>query len=401
MRAPPLFLLLAATASAGVVDEAAIRIQHELQAQRQRLEAVIASVGTRLPAPSDAVDVTKGFGVPADGSRDAAAPINRAMREAHGRALYFPPGTYLLMDSIRPVSGSQLYFSSHAEMRRGFNGGNGDGRGALVQGAFNFSVADVTVVGGVWTNPDHACVGRVLTAIGSRWTIDSLRVTSWAPAQGPSSCVNLAGDDLTLRNCVLTGSAGKINQDGIRVMCGAHIRISDCYVESGDDCFCAFPTEFNRGPLSGRGLSDVAFERCFGASAAARFLACGETAVTVFLHQAAMDQLNAVPVSGIRFAACRGMSRAAAAHAPAFFVVSADTNSGASVANIKFVGCVGLGGRSADQGALINAAPGARCADITLEQCEIFGGRRQVLTVTPGPTGVRIVACRLNGVPSR
>ncbi len=219
-------------------------------------------------------------------------------------------------------------------MRRGFNGGNGDGRGALIQGAPSFAVNDVTVVGGTWTNPDHAYSGRVITVVGRRWLVDSLRVTSWAPSQGTSSCMNLAGDDLMVRNCVFTGSARLINQDGIRVMCGARIRVSDCYVEAGDDCFCAFPTEALGGPLSGRALSDVAFERCFGLSFAARFLACGETAVNVFLGKATMPQLNAVQVRGITFTDCVGMSLATVAHAPAFFVVSADTNPGASVAEM-------------------------------------------------------------------
>jgi hypothetical protein len=212
--------------------------------------------------------------------------------------------------------------------------------------------------------------------------------------------MNLAGDDLTVRNCVFTGSARLINQDGIRVMCGARIRVSDCYVESGDDCFCAFPTEASTGPLSGRALSDVAFERCYGCSFAARFLACGETAVNVFLGKATMPQLNAVPVRGITFTDCVGMSLAAVAHAPAFFVVSADTNPGASVAEIRFSGCLGVGGRAAAQGALLNAAPGARCSRLTLEKCEIFGGQKETLSITRTCTAVRIVDCRLDGVLS-
>ncbi len=395
-----LFCALAGVAAANVAEDARGRVRDRLQAERQRIEALADGVGSRMPVPEGAVDVVKTSGVPNDGKVGAAQAINEAIRSAAGRPLYFPEGIYLLDDSIRPLSGTKLYLSPRAEMRRGFNGGNGDGRGALIQGAPSFAVNDVTVAGGNWTNPDHVYSGRVLTVIGSRWVVDSLRVTSWAPAQGTSSCVNLAGDDLTLRNCVLTGSARLINQDGIRVMCGARIRISDCYVESGDDCFCAFPTETRQGALSGRELSDVAFERCFGFSTAARFLACGETAVSVFLGKATMPQLNAVRVHGITFTDCVGMSLATVAHAPAFFVVSADTNPGASVAEVRFAGCVGVGGTAAAQGALLNAAPGARCSGLTLEKCEIFGGQKETLSITRTCTAVRIVDCRLDGVLS-
>lgn len=391
-------LALAGAARASPVEEARVRVRAELVRQRSRVEALIATVDSRLALPGDAVDVVKVFGVPNDGGGGAAQAINRAIAAAAGRALFFPAGTYLLEDSIRPVTGTRLYFSPDAEMRRGFDGGNGDGRGALIQGAPSFAVEDVTVVGGVWTNPNHAYAGRVLTAIGRRWLVDSLRVTSWAPVRAPSSCVNLAGDDLTMRNCLLTGSAGRINQDGIRVMCGTRLRIADCYVESGDDCFCAFPTESTQGALRGHGLSDVKFARCAGVSTQARFLACGETAVTVLQGRAAMAQLNAVPVSGIHFVDCVGMSLAPVAHAPAFFVVSADTAPGAGVTGVRFTGCLGVGGPAAAQGALLNAAPGARCADLVLENCAVYGGQRETLTVTPTCSRVRIVDCVLDGV---
>jgi hypothetical protein len=350
------------------------RVRDLLRSQRQRIEALAGGLALRLPVPDGAVDVVRDCGVPNDGSRGAAQAINQAIRSAGGRALFFPAGIYLLEDSIRPITGTKLNFSPQAEMRRGFDGGNGDGWGALVQGAPSFAVSDVTVAGGEWTDPGHAYSGRVLTVIGRRWLIDSLRVTSWPPRQASSSCVNLAGDDLTLRNCVLTGWAGRINQDGIRVMCGTRIRIADSYVESGDDCFCAFPTEASHGPLSGRDLNDVRFERCFGASAAARFLACDEIAVNIRPGTAAMAALNAVRVSGINFTDCAGMSLATAPHAPAFFVVSADAIPAASVSAVRFDGCLGVGGRSAAQGALINAAPGTRCSDIILQKCQIFGG---------------------------
>ena len=394
--AASLLLGLLAGASARGADGGRDALRARLRAERRRIEQ-LAGLATAAP-PADAMDAVRTYAVPSDGSRDAAAAINRAIRAAGGRPLFFPAGIYLLGDSIRPIAGTKLYFSPQAELRRGFEGGNGDGRGALLQGPASFAAHDVVVVGGNWTNPEHRYSGRALTIIGSRWEVDAIRVSSWGPAQAPSSCVNVAGTDIAMRRCVLTGSAGKINQDGIRVMCGERITISDCYVESGDDCFCAFPTETNQGVLTGRGLADVRFERCFGFSTAARFLACGETAVTVLLGRATMSQLNAVPVSGIRFEDCAGLSETSAPHAPAFFVVSADTAPGATVSAIRFVGCAGIGGRAAMQAGLLNTAPGARCTDIIMEHCSLAGGRGKVLTITPTCSAVRIVDCSLDGI---
>jgi hypothetical protein len=394
-----LFPALSSLAFAGVVDDARRTMATALEAQHQRIEALADGVGARMPVPAGAVDVVKESGVPNDGQTGAASAINRAIAQAAGRALWFPAGVYLLDDSIRPAGGTKLYFSPEAEMRRGFDGGNGDGKGALVQGAPSFAVGDVVIVGGRWTNPGNRYSGRVFTAIGRNWLIDSARVTSWAPVDAGSSCANLAGDDMTIRNCVFTGSVKRIHQDGIRVMCGTRIRITDCYVESGDDAFCAFPAEVDKVALSGRDLSDVVFERCAGFSGAARFLACGLTsAVSLQTRGAAISDLNKVRVSAIHFVDCTGMSMATREHAPAFFVVCANPNAGVKVEDITFTRCTGVSGPAAAQGALVTATEGARCAHVVLEKCEIFGGQKETVTLNRLCADVRIVDCKLDGV---
>jgi hypothetical protein len=340
---------------------------------------------------ADTVDVVKDFGCPQDGTRDVAKVINRAIREANGKTICIPKGVYLLEESLVPVSGTQLVLDPQAEMRRGFDGGNGTQTGALIQGDKSLKTTDVQIRGGRWTNPGHRWVGRVFAILGNRWTLDSVQVDSWGtPSQG-SICISVLGNDVAIRNCRAVGSAGREGQAGIRIESGKHIRVSDCYIEAGDDAFCAFPTERARSFGAGLPIEDVVFERCRGKSLKARFLACGLTAVNSLVKKnATLADLNNISVSGISFVDCHGESVCEKPFAPAFFVVCANPNKGAAVHDVKFVRCSGEVAATADQCVKITATEGAVCRGITLDDCRLLGGTKELVTVGKGCRDVSV-----------
>ena len=195
---------------------------------------------------------------------------------------------------------------------------------ALIQGDKSLKTTDVQIRGGRWTNPEHHWVGRVFTILGDRWTIDSVQVDSWGtPSQG-SICISVLGNGIVIRNCRAVGSSGREGQAGMRIESGKNIRVSDCYIESGDDTFCAFPTERAGSFGAGLPIEDVVFERCRGKSFKARFLACGLTAVNSLVKKnASLADLNNVSVSHISFLDCHGESVCEKPFAPAFSLSSA------------------------------------------------------------------------------
>jgi polygalacturonase len=352
------------------------------------------------PVAGDAIDVVRDYSCRNDGGADAAAAINRAIAEAVRRTVFVPEGVYLLESSIEPVSGTRLCLSPKAEMRRGFDGGNGNTKGALIQGDKSFDTTDVRIRGGRWTNPGNKYTGRVANIIGENWTLDFLKVTSWGTASQAAICIAVFGDNITLRHCEARGSAKRLGQAGVRVLAGTNVRVADCYFESGDDTFCAFPVEVASSFGSGRPLGNVTFELCRGKSFEARFLACGLTAVnSMRKHGATLADLNNVHVSGIEFVDCEGASLCKRPFGPAFFVANANPNPGAAVANIRFVRCAGRVTEQADQCVKITAKDGAICEQITFDQCKISGGSKEAITINRGPRKVLFKDCVVNGTP--
>lgn len=363
--------------------------------------AVVVAItfGAGWLSADDRIDVVAEGCCPNDGNGDAAASINAVIAKAGGRTVYVPEGVYLLEGSIVPVSGTRLVVSGKAEMRRGFDGGNGSRRGALIQGDPSFTTKDVSITGGTWTNPGNKFSGRVINLIGQHWTVESVVVQSWASHAEGSICMAVFGSDIVVRKCRMVGSARRRGQAGIRVMSGSNIRVTDCYVESGDDAFCAFPVERANSFGAGRSLQDVLFERCRGKSFDARFLACGLTAVnSLNKGQATLDGLNNVKVSDITFTDCQGESACERPFAPAMFVASANPNPNAGVSGIRFIRCIGRVTGDAEQCVKVAATAGATCSDVVFDDCTITGGIREPVTVTRGCRSVILTDCLIDGV---
>lgn len=347
---------------------------------------------------ADHIDVVRDRSCPNDGTTDVASTINRAIADAKGQLVYIPKGIYLLKSSIVPVSGMRLVLSSGAEMRRGFDGGNGSTSGALIQGSRSFDVKDVVIQGGRWTNPENKHTGRVATVIGENWKLESLNVTSWGTTTQAAIAFAIFGDNHTIRRCKAVGSGKRLGQAGIRVLAGTDIRVSDCYMESGDDTFCAFPVEMASQFGSGLPLKTVKFERCRGKSFEARFLACGLTAVNAMKkHGVKLSDLNDVHVSGITFTDCEGASLCRRPFGPAFFVACANPNEDAAVRDVRFQRCVGEVTSEADQCVKISAKADAACDGIVFEACKLSGGKKEPITITRGCGQVSFKDCVVNG----
>ena len=341
-----------------------------------------------LPAVTHAaaVDVVADFHCPNDGTADAAPAINRAIKAAEGRPVVIPAGLYLLEGSIVPIAHTTLEISPEAELRRGWNGGNGGKSGAMINPVMRGKSrtidgpTDVVIRGGRWTNPGNQFTGRVVCVYGKRWLLDGLKVESWGTGDAGSICISVIGEDIEGKNIHAVGSGKIVGQAGVRVLSGRRIRFSDCYMEAGDDTFCAFPVELKKSFSAGIDLSDVVFERCKGISFAARFLACGLTVNPSLGHSVTEpDQLNAVKVSQIRFVDCEGESRRPGSFAPAFFVILANPSTDAAVREIEFIRCTGKSPDAARDTVRIASPNGARIGSVVLRDCRTSGGKQAAL----------------------
>ena len=358
-----------------------------------------------LCALANSINVVTDYKCPNDGSADAAASINQAIQAAKGEPVIIPSGTYLLNASIVPVSGTVLEISPDAEMRRGWDGGNSSTNGALINSFMNpvaktiEGPVGVAIRGGRWTNPGNKYTGRVLNIYGKRWNLDGLRVESWGSLDFPSTCIGVIGEDITGKNIYAAGSGRIHGQAGIRVLAGAHVRFSDCYIESGDDTFCAFPVENKEGFASGIPLSDVVFERCKGVSYNARFLACGLTVNANRGHSASdQESLNSVTVSNIQFIDCEGASERPSAFAAAFYVALANPSPDAAVRGIQFIRCIGRSPKTAEDTIRVSSSNKAMIGDITFTDCATFGAGKP-LKVIGDAKNITFVRHSYNGNP--
>ena len=86
------------------------------------------------------------------------------------------------------------------------------------------------------------------------------------------------GDNFLIDNVRLFGDTGTTGNGGIRTTGGNHVRINNCDVKSGDDCYA--PNTNETGVWSGASINDIQYNNCTGESTAARVFACGILADT-------------------------------------------------------------------------------------------------------------------------
>jgi len=213
------------------------------------------------------------FGASPDGATLNTGPVRQAILAASlngGGVVYFPPGRYLT-GTIELKDRVTLYLEAGATLL-----GSGDrkdyARDSLVYAG---DAADVAIRGrGAIDGNGMAFWKRA----GGLWTIGD-----WRPSQMLhfAGCQNLLLEDVTLRNSpmwtvhpvdcdrvtihgisILNGLDAEDhgpNTDGIDPDGCTRVRISDCYIQSGDDCIVL---KITRRPGGNQVCRDVAVTNC-------------------------------------------------------------------------------------------------------------------------------------------
>lgn len=348
----------------------------------------------------------------ANSSDDATVRINQAIASASAtpgdRVVLQAGGTYFLISgSIVPVNNTQLISSSTTWIKRKWDGGNGAQTGAMINPNASTHANDVVIDGGNWTNVVGTTlyVGRVINLIGDRWTVKNMDVKSWGKPGSPSIMIAPMGSDIEIFNLNGIGCPHEVGNAGIRVLYGSNISVHDSYIESGDDTFCAFPTEYNTAFGSGIAIDTVIFTNCTGKSWAARFLACGKT-------QNDLDPAtwNDAPVRHITFMDCTGSSVSDKPAVPAIYVVNENFHTNAVVFDVVFDHCTVTPSTVAKTSATVrgikrvtaSAVPDLRA--ITFDTCTINAATDRCLDFQGEANGttlsirnVLVTGCTLNG----
>jgi len=214
------------------------------------------------------------FGAKPDGAALNTAPFQKTVDEAAGAGggvVYVPPGDYVT-GTIRLKANVTLYVEAGATVR-GSAGRSDYTEGCLVyaEDAPNVSIRGRGVIDGNGTS--------FFVRKDGRWSIGA-----WRPSRMMQfvRCENLLIEDVTLRNSpawtvhpvdcdrvnirgvsILNGIYGEDgpNTDGINPDGCSRVRISDCYVQTGDDCIVLKCTR-RPGGGAARACRDVTVTNC-------------------------------------------------------------------------------------------------------------------------------------------
>jgi hypothetical protein len=213
---------------------------------------------------------------------------------------------HALDEPVSVPSGLRLSLAAGGEIIRTFST-NPDMHTALLKNpVLNRAIADVVISGtGKLGAADLSLDGVIIGLYGDDIRIEGITVDGYV-----GSALKIGGDRNRVTGFRAINSSGKSGAEGIRVIGGDGFVAQNCYVDSGDDAFQFVPAA---DPTSGwydQSISNASFVDCRGRSRFARLLA-----VALVVPPA----VNAAHGGG------KGMT--------------------ASITNIAFTRCTGLGGR--------------------------------------------------------
>ena len=200
---------------------------------------------TQTPAPrSKTVNVVSGYGADNTGTTYATAAIQSAINACHpGDTLLIPPGKYLLNDGLTLKSAMTVILSQNALLQANTMGVWVNNRSPILSGK---GLNDVTIEGGgkidggglVYTRskgiePGNGIRFRDCTHV----TVRNVSVSNI-----PTFGVDFANsDNLTIDSLVIRGRGFDNlhgSSDGMDIEGCAHVAISRCNIEAGDDGLC-------------------------------------------------------------------------------------------------------------------------------------------------------------------
>ncbi|MGI6244084.1 MAG: glycoside hydrolase family 28 protein [Prevotella sp.] len=204
------------------------------------------------------------YGAVGNGVADDAAAIQRAIDQCSadgGGRVYFPVGRTFLAGPVELKSNIELYLDVNATLKAnpderiyqlsafGKNRGEGmmwlwakdienlriGGRGTIHGNGVSFMGRELHDSYELKPTTTFDPRPHVLTLIGVR----NLRISDLTIKEGAYWTVHLIGcEDAVIEGISLLNNLKIRNGDGIDIDHSRHVRISNCYITSGDDCIC-------------------------------------------------------------------------------------------------------------------------------------------------------------------
>ncbi|MEO5712565.1 MAG: glycosyl hydrolase family 28 protein [Luteolibacter sp.] len=204
----------------------------------------VALMGTPSLLWSKTLNVVRDFGADKTGATYATDNIQKAIDACNaGDTLLIPPGKYLLNNGLTLKSDMTLNLASNALLQANTDGVWLKSRSHIIHGK---GVRNVTIEGGgaidggglVYKRNKGIQPGRgIQFEDSSNITLRDLKVSN-IPTFGVDfqKSENLTIDSLTIRGQGFNNLLG--SSDGLDIEGCAHVRISNCDIEVGDDALC-------------------------------------------------------------------------------------------------------------------------------------------------------------------
>lgn len=228
------------------------------------------------------------YGHPGQGATDDQPAIQEALDNiavSGGGVLKIPPGVYRVDAPIQIGDYTTLEMSPNAVIRRNFTG----------LGSHNATIRNktqslggnthITIRGGRIEAADSANEGKHLALRGVLHSqVRDVRIGQvygdWA--------TNFSGQYITVEGMHINTGVDSNNQDGIHITGGRFISVSNCVINSGDDCL-----SFTQDENAFEPLEDVVVSNCsvFGSGASCIKLDCNTGTVTTGIHRISVSNI--------------------------------------------------------------------------------------------------------------
>lgn len=288
------------------------------------LNRIVRDVGADAGAAAAVGAMRDGKGVPlsyfgnptSSGDKSVLLTTAAAACADAGWTLILPPVDLPLEDGVMLVSNAKWVMQPTTRLLRRFSGGN-----VLEQASLLTALTGVYIRGGQIVNdlPDTYSTGASISLYLSGGVIEDIFLDGHNN-QGVVALVRLDYSRITRLRHISTKDGGGISMHG-----STESRISDCYIECGDDCFQIGATGVEANPLFGLDTRACQYVNCTGHSFNARLMVIGAA-------RAGVEPLNSdANITDCAFIGVRGRGEHAAA------VVN--TLLTGKVARVDFIGC--------------------------------------------------------------
>lgn len=351
-----------------------------------KLNRVVRQVGAE--AGEDAADGAFGrhYGRPLDtygsvdrtGSQTMAALINTAIAAcaADGVPLLLGPGRYLASVPIVLPSNVWVVCAPGAVIVR--NCTTVGVTGLIQQTSYASAISNVRWTGGTIENPDpDTLTGRAFGLYMNDSVIEDVFIDEWADT-GTAMFVMGSRNRISRIHAVSLNDGG-----GIVIQGGSDNRVSDCWVECGDDCFQIGSTGTVGSPPYGIDVKRNQYVNCTGYSRNARVMICGVGSGSAVATSTDVDIVDNA------FIGIQGRGRLA--------ITLLNNESTGVVARTRFIGCqvdcseAAVGGAGAVDMLVGNSSGGL--TDTLFDGCAFLGGVAQTVDITGGVKRTRFVGC--------